>query len=92
MDEKTLVMMEGFLVYPNPTQDVVVLEFYTEDFTTLTIAVYDVAGTLVKYIQQDVTETGFQLSFVNLHDLDNGVYFVKGVTNDRQKTYKIIKW
>ena len=92
MDEKTLAMMEGFLVYPNPTQDVVVLEFYTEDFTTLTIAVYDVAGTLVKYIQQDVTETGFQLSFVNLHDLDNGVYFVKGVTNDRQKTYKIIKW
>ena len=91
MDDKTLAMMNGFLVYPNPTQDIVVMEFYTEDFTPLTILVSDVTGRVVKYVQQDVTETGFQLGFVNLYDLDRGIYFVRGVTNDREKTYKIVK-
>jgi hypothetical protein len=91
MDDKTLAMMNGFLVYPNPTQDIVVMEFYTEDFTPLTILVSDVTGRVVRYVQQDVTETGFQLGFVNLYDLDRGIYFVRGVTNDREKTYKIVK-
>jgi len=64
LDPKTLEMMVGFIVYPNPvtaiTDHWVIFDFYTEDFSPLTAMVFNQEGILVKTYQDNITDTGFQ--------------------------------
>ena len=96
LDPKTLEMMQGFIVYPNPVTEItghwVVFDFYTEDFSPLTAMVFSQEGTLVKVYKDNITDTGFQTRGFYMGDLPTGVYFVKMVMNDRNKTYKLIKY
>lgn len=92
MDPTTLQMLTGFLVYPNPASDFIILEFYTEDFTDLSVGIYDASGALMVSQNQKVTERGFNNMGVNISHLPNGFYFVKANTNDREKVYKIVKY
>jgi len=96
LDPKTLEMMQGFIVYPNPVTEItghwVVFDFYIEDFSPLTAMVFSQEGTLVKVYKDNITDTGFQTRGFYMGDLPTGVYFVKMVMNDRNKTYKLIKY
>lgn len=70
---------ENFTVYPNPTRDVVQINF---DGQT-TMRLYNQAGQVVKTIE--VTASGQTL---DMHDLDEGVYFLK---DDESSAFKIVK-
>jgi len=96
LDPKTLEMMQGFIVYPNPVTEItghwVVFDFYTEDFSPLTAMVFSQEGTLAKVYKDNITDTGFQTRGFYMGDLPTGVYFVRMVMNDRNKVYKLIKY
>ena len=96
LDPKTLEMMQGFVIYPNPVTEItghwVIIDFYTEDFSPLTAMVFDQMGNLVKVHKDNIEDTGFQTRGFYMGDLPTGVYFVRMVMNDRNKVYKLIKY
>jgi len=59
-----------FKIYPNPAKDFIFIE--TQDFINKSIEIIDITG---KIIVKETIENS--LSKINIHHLDNGVYFVK---------------
>ena len=96
MDEHTLALLTGFVVYPNPVTEItdhwLIADFYLEDFTNFNALVFNSQGQLVKSVTNNLTERGFQTQGVWFGDLPKGMYVVKLATNDREKFYKIIKY
>ena len=96
MDEHTLALLTGFIVYPNPVSEItnhwLIADFYLEDFTKFNALIYNSQGQLVKSVSNSLTERGFQTQGVWFGDLPKGMYVVKLATNDREKFYKIIKY
>ena len=96
MDEKTLALLTGFIVYPNPvtslTDNWLVVDFYLEDFTPFTGTVYNMQGQVVKLVNDVITDEGFQTKGIWFGELPEGAYMIRLTTNDREKFYKIIKY
>jgi len=96
MDEHTLALLTGFIVYPNPVSEItnhwLIADFYLEDFTSFNALIYNSQGQLVKSVSNNLTERGFQTQGIWFGDLPRGMYVVKLATNDREKFYKIIKY
>jgi hypothetical protein len=72
----------SFVIYPNPVNDAFALTIETK-----AIDIYNIAGQLVKSFQKNTSN-----SFLNVSDLQNGVYLMK-ITDDNnnQATKKFIK-
>lgn len=96
MDEHTLALLTGFVVYPNPVTELtnhwLIADFYLEDFTNFNALIFNSQGQIVKSVTSNLTERGFQTQGVWFGDLPKGMYVVKLATNDREKFYKIIKY
>jgi hypothetical protein len=95
LDPEVIDLMTSFIVYPNPvniiTGDWVIIDFFVQDFTPFTAALFNIHGQLVTSYSDTIKERGFQTRGVSMDGLPQGVYMLKLTTNDREKFFKLIK-
>lgn len=75
-------------VYPNPAQDFINIQ--CDEINSINIHIYDVSGKLMKTIEIN----NQQLNTLNISDLQNGLYYLKGVTEEEvlfSKTLSVIR-
>lgn len=75
--------MDYFLVYPNPAQDYILIDFPLP-YKDLNYAFYDITGKLV--MSGSVNE-----NTVNISKLNNGAYILKVNIDGRKLEKKIVK-
>lgn len=75
---------EKISIYPNPTQDVINLNF--GDLKNIDLKVFNVLGDIV-YQKRNITEALYQLKL----NQPSGVYFIQLNYKDKQRQIKIIK-
>lgn len=75
---------ENISIYPNPTQDVINLNF--GDIKNIDLKVFNVLGEIV-YQKRNITEALYQLRL----NQPSGIYFIQLNTKDKQRQIKIIK-
>lgn len=96
IDPELLELMEGFRVYPNPTSDLygnwIVFEYHIEDKGQINAVLYNNAGIPVYQWNDEIYEKGFQLQGFTIDGYPEGIYYLRLITSDRDKTYKIIKY
>ncbi|MGI9192880.1 MAG: fibronectin type III domain-containing protein [Chitinophagaceae bacterium] len=74
----------GWNVYPNPTQDVVNVQFVSPEDANITIKIMDMTGRLVKTVSAPAI-MGSNLIDVNMAEFVNGVYTLHVIQNDKLK-------
>ncbi|WP_178985749.1 PQQ-dependent sugar dehydrogenase [Winogradskyella helgolandensis] len=82
-------LLSAITVYPNPTNNVIHINFGSNDNTNaLTkIAIYDIQGKKIKSINR-TTET---IQTINTTKLSNGIYILKiNIENGKQSTHKLV--
>jgi lysophospholipase L1-like esterase len=75
---------EALSIYPNPTNDL--LHIYSVDAGNSWIEMYNTTGQLI-FTQQ----TNIGITDLSLNDLNEGIYFIRMVSENSQITRKIIK-
>lgn len=87
-----LVENNNFKLYPNPTSDVLTLEYMLSQKSDVNIAIHDVQGRQVALLQSETQAAGQQQVAFNLKDynLTNGVYFVKMNIGEGTQWFKIL--
>lgn len=80
--------VNDWLVYPNPTRGMVVLDVNLQDANTATYEVFDILGNkiLMEAVMADKTKIT-----VDLNDVPNGLYFLRLVVDKSTKTFKVVK-
>jgi len=79
--------MFGYLVYPNPTTDNLVLKTKSTDYEQLSCELFDNAGKLLLTNKSISNETNIAMS-----NFGRGTYYLKVLQNQKEvKTFKIIK-
>lgn len=78
--------------YPNPTTDLVFVNFDAEADGEIEIGVYDMQGRLVKLLYTDMVKEGQNVFQFSTQPLSAGLYFIRGISGDKEvfKT-KIVK-
>ncbi|MGB1120572.1 MAG: T9SS type A sorting domain-containing protein, partial [Saprospiraceae bacterium] len=86
------VETNNFKLYPNPTSDVLTLEYMLSQNSEVSIALHDVQGRQVALLQSEKQGTGNQQVVFNLKDynLSNGVYFIKMTIDEETQWFKIV--
>lgn len=79
-----------FVLYPNPSNDLFVLEMKENNSDILNLEITNQLGEIVKIIHspQKVKENSFE---INCSELNTGIYFVYVYENDKKYTFKLIK-
>jgi hypothetical protein len=80
---------QGFLVTPNPTQNVVTVQFYPRPASLKGIFIYNSNGS--KVVERLVTGFGNTLYTFDLSRFSDGIYIVQAVFSDKTLTKKIFK-
>ena len=70
-------------LYPNPAQDRISVEFKSMHTGNIEIRIYDLDGKVVKNMEQAV-RAGDQKLTLEIQDLANGLYVIKGILNGSQ--------
>lgn len=79
-----------FMVYPNPTTNLLYIKAALNHSTKLDIQLFDVMGRLVKSEKIQITDTKFSAS-LDLTDLTNGVYTLRIDDGKMVRTQRVIK-
>ena len=87
-----LVETNDFKLYPNPTSDVLTLEYSLSQKEEVSIALHDIQGRQVALLQSETLGQGQQQSVFNLeeYNLTNGIYFVKMTIGEGTQWFKIL--
>ncbi|MFK7947477.1 MAG: T9SS type A sorting domain-containing protein [Saprospiraceae bacterium] len=87
-----LVEDNNFKLYPNPTSDILTLEYMLSQKEEVNIAIHDVQGRQVVSLQSETQTAGQQQAVFNLkeYNLTNGVYFVKMNIGEGTQWFKIV--
>ena len=87
-----LVEDNNFKLYPNPTSDVLTLEYMLSQKEEVNIAIHDVQGRQVALLQSETQTAGNQKATFNLNEygLTNGVYFVKMNIGEGTQWFKVV--
>jgi hypothetical protein len=80
----------NFVVYPNPTQDVLSLNFTSDVLQKNYIKIYDIWGKEV-FEQKFETNYGNNTIRMNVSKLEEGIYCIGINSNDGKLFYKFIK-
>ncbi|CAN5406490.1 hypothetical protein BH09BAC1_BH09BAC1_14460 [soil metagenome] len=70
-------LSQSLIAYPNPTQNLLTLEYKTSNTTNVKVGMYDLMGKEVVALYAGIQSAGGQLLQLNTSTLANGVYFVK---------------
>ena len=79
-------LMDEFMVYPNPANDVLYISSAEEEGEDIEIMIYDVRGQMVQKVSLIAGNEEIDIS-----NLDKGVYLIKIQVDDEVFTKKIIK-
>jgi WD40 repeat protein len=79
------------ILYPNPTNNLVNIEFTLTSETNLNIEVTDINGTTLETIPNIVYPVGLNTYQYNCSNLSNGTYFIKISSAEFNKVYKFVK-
>ena len=74
----------GWTVYPNPTQDVINVQFISPEDADITIRISDMTGRTVKVVSAS-SIMGSNLIDVNVAEMVNGVYTLQVIQKDKLK-------
>jgi subtilisin family serine protease len=77
----------NFSFYPNPAKEILTISFNNVEQNAIRIRMIDVQGKLVYAAQFNSTNSPLQLSVA---DLENGIYFIEVITNDKVQTEKFM--
>ena len=80
---------DNFSLYPNPTSDVVTINFNSATGTNVNIEIFDIRGR--KLNTQTIENFGTINAEINFSNFDSGVYLIKIQDGDNQSTKKVIK-
>ena len=83
---KENLQLNELLVYPNPTQERITIDFNKNSIENASIQVIDLLG---KTVHQQVVKTAKLV--INMNNFDNGIYLLRFINTDGSRTMKIIK-
>ena len=83
----------NLLIYPNPIQDKVVLEYTLQQDEILNIELYDIFGRLIKILAFQVEKSkGAHQEFINIDEnLNSGIYFLRLANHNGSISIKLLK-
>ncbi len=87
MDDRNIASL---LMYPNPAQSNLSLQFTLNNTSAVAVSVLDLAGRVVKTIPVSQMDAGNNQINIHVSDLTNGVYFVQVATGNGSNTIKLI--
>lgn len=73
-------------IYPNPTKDIITIDFGTSQLKNAKIKVLDLIGKTINHQKVSTNKTT-----INLTGLNKGVYLVKFTNNFGSKVFKVVK-
>jgi len=76
-----------FSIYPNPTSNVINIEYYLSENSNVDIEIYDITGKNVATLLNENQFSGTQIFTWNSENLQTGIYFVK-LNTDNQIIYQ----
>lgn len=79
----------ALLLYPNPTQYNVIIQFPEKGGEWIEIDLYDTTGKLVKSLNEDLIENQRTFSF-SVNELDEGVYIVNATTSNWENSERLV--
>jgi hypothetical protein len=85
-----LTQLENILVFPNPTEGEIMVQFRVEQESETEVLVSDVVGRKVMEVINTKMPSGEYKYVVNLTKLEDGFYFLSVKTDTKISTSKII--
>lgn len=80
---------DDFLLYPNPTRDLITLAFSSDDENKYVIKLTDMSGRLL-LLEENKTIIGKNSSSINMANFDDGIYFIIIKKEAYEKRYKFL--
>lgn len=91
INQLTNVVVNSFVVYPNPANQNTTISFNIIENNTVTINVYDVLGNLVSSLNQgNEFEKGNHTVALNTSNLSSGIYTISLEVNGAKETKKLV--
>ena len=78
------------VLYPNPANNSVNLDFNLEQTSNVKITLTDLKGNMIKLINDEVFEQGKHTISTSVSELSAGTYFINIITQSSSKYYKLI--
>ncbi|MEI6595698.1 MAG: T9SS type A sorting domain-containing protein [Bacteroidota bacterium] len=69
--------ISSFVMYPNPAQNELNIEFVLDKKAPVTIQIIDISGRIVKEVMNENLSTGNNTININMNEVNNGFYFVR---------------
>ncbi len=77
-------------IFPNPASTIISATYELPFQSTMSIAIYDGNGKLVKQISIEKASAGIHQSNINIEELQNGLYLIQLKTDFGVKTFKLV--
>ena len=77
------------ILYPNPAQDLIQVNFFNEENSIVEISMIDLLGKVIESKSVDATE-GFNTTEMNTSSLQNGIYLLRVVQDGDVQIRKFI--
>ena len=77
-------------VYPNPTSDILNIEYLMNQDGTFTAELVNLTGVVVVKTDRITSKTGMNKATMNLRDLPNGAYMLKVTLEDQTEMRKVV--
>ncbi len=77
-----------FQIYPNPTEDLLIIELKDRPKERFTVKLFSISGKLILTRPIKPYST---LNYINLSSIQSGTYILKILDNNRMRTFKLIK-
>lgn len=90
-DSLIVVSTVKLTIFPNPVKTTAQISYFLPAETDFEIIIYDIFGNIIKNVTQGYKNSGNLQTYINLSDLQNGVYFCVLKSNQGTISKKIIK-
>lgn len=77
--------------YPNPVESLLMLEYYLENATSVSVTMYSMDGKLIKSISMQKLDKGLHVETIDCTSLSKGIYILKLQIGQESVNEKIIK-
>jgi alpha-tubulin suppressor-like RCC1 family protein len=89
-NEEITLNSTNISVYPNPTNDIINVDYTLENSTKITIQITNIQGQIINEIKID-RNSGTQTETIDLSNQSSGMYFITLTTENNSFTSKVVK-
>lgn len=82
-------VLKGMNIFPNPTSDVLNVNYFTNDISDVQISILDIAGKSIR-TSKHKAEKGQNSTTMQVNDLNGGIYYLQINTQDQQIVKKFV--